>query len=370
MSATTIWTLLFLAMSAQGMYLGFLILTRTKIVFQTRLYLSQFIFLFSIVLLLWIGFWNGFPEKYPHFNYLYDPPPLLLGPLLLFYIKSYFGKMSRRDLFHLLPFVLIFAWYSPFYLLSADQKSFFISNTTGVEELWRGYRIINVMYWLHSASFVFYGLIIRLYVTKELQIRSNVGSQARQALVTMSILFLIFSGLYFVNYFVRQIPEIPSLVEYLSATLISVFFYIIGYVGLSGSQAIGMIEKGKNSTYARSALSMSKTNDLLQKILQHLKIKKPFLLENYKLQDLSVEVQIPPHHISELLNKYHHQNFSELINTYRIAEAKELLLSKKHQNLKISSIGYSVGFNSKTTFYHWFKKITGESPATFQKKNC
>ena len=60
-------------------------------------------------------------------------------------------------------------------------------------------------------------------------------------------------------------------------------------------------------------------------------------------------------------------NFTIFVNEYRINQAKELIVTDKH--LKLESIGYACGFNSKSTFYSAFKKITGMTPAQFKEQS-
>lgn len=57
------------------------------------------------------------------------------------------------------------------------------------------------------------------------------------------------------------------------------------------------------------------------------------------------------------------QNFCDFINSYRVEEAKKILLKKN--NLSIEGIGYEVGFKAKTTFYTSFKKFTGKPPTKY-----
>ena len=70
--------------------------------------------------------------------------------------------------------------------------------------------------------------------------------------------------------------------------------------------------------------------------------------------------------IAQLLNENLEKGFSQYLNEYRIKEACEII--KGDNNLKFESIGYNVGYNSKSTFYTAFKKITGTTPAKFKTK--
>jgi AraC-like DNA-binding protein len=83
-------------------------------------------------------------------------------------------------------------------------------------------------------------------------------------------------------------------------------------------------------------------------------------------------MDISTHDMSYLLNDGFGQSFFQFINTYRIEEAKRLLMSEKHSHFNMLGIAYASGFSSKTTFNTTFKKLTQQSPSEFQneqKKN-
>ena len=90
-----------------------------------------------------------------------------------------------------------------------------------------------------------------------------------------------------------------------------------------------------------------------------------FLDNELGLPELAKEMYISSHDLSYLLNEGFGMNFFQFINTYRVNEAKQLMLSDKHRHLNLLGIAYSAGFNSKTTFNTAFKKETGLSPSQF-----
>ncbi|MFL1895191.1 helix-turn-helix domain-containing protein [Aquimarina sp. 2-A2] len=88
---------------------------------------------------------------------------------------------------------------------------------------------------------------------------------------------------------------------------------------------------------------------------------------NLKLKDVATLLQVLPHYLSQFLNDNLNKSFSLFINEYRIKEAKTCLRTKS--NLTIEAIAYECGFNSKSTFFTAFKKITGSTPSTYRSVN-
>ncbi len=85
---------------------------------------------------------------------------------------------------------------------------------------------------------------------------------------------------------------------------------------------------------------------------------------NIKLGDIADLLQVPSHYLSQFLNDNLGKSFSVYINEYRIDEAKRLLANEDKYTTE--AIGYECGFNSKSTFFTTFKKITGVTPAQFK----
>ena len=82
------------------------------------------------------------------------------------------------------------------------------------------------------------------------------------------------------------------------------------------------------------------------------------------LGSLARSCDLTNHQASAAINQYSGCNFYEWVNQYRIAAAQAALESS---SLPVSTICYDVGFNSKSTFYTAFKKISGCTPTEFRK---
>ncbi|MEX0314405.1 MAG: helix-turn-helix domain-containing protein [Allomuricauda sp.] len=118
------------------------------------------------------------------------------------------------------------------------------------------------------------------------------------------------------------------------------------------------------SKYVKSGLTLQEAIDIREKIRHAFEYDKIYKSNTLCLNDLSAYINKDRYKVSQVLNEYLSKNFYSLINQYRIAEAKDLLLN--HPFLSVKAVMYEVGFNSKTSFYSAFKKETGISPNDFR----
>ena len=95
--------------------------------------------------------------------------------------------------------------------------------------------------------------------------------------------------------------------------------------------------------------------------------EKPYLDYQLTLQKLADQIQIPEKELSLLINHYLNKHFFDFINEYRINDAKTLLKDVTKKEVTVLEIVYQVGFNSKSSFYTAFKKVTGQTPTAYRK---
>ncbi|MGO4294012.1 helix-turn-helix domain-containing protein [Chitinophaga sp. RAB17] len=119
--------------------------------------------------------------------------------------------------------------------------------------------------------------------------------------------------------------------------------------------------------YKKSALDETKLDAYEASIRAFMEKSKIYLEPEISLEDLSESAKIPKHHITQLLNERFHKNFYTFINEYRIQEAVTKL-KDPGLDINILSLAYDCGFNSKSSFNSYFKKITGLTPSGYRKK--
>jgi AraC-like DNA-binding protein len=96
--------------------------------------------------------------------------------------------------------------------------------------------------------------------------------------------------------------------------------------------------------------------------------EKVYLEAALSLPGLAQKAGLTTHELSFVLNEGFGVNFFQLINGYRVEEAKRLLTSAQHQHLSMVGIAFEAGFSSKTTFNTTFKKVTGLTPSQFSQQ--
>lgn len=124
-----------------------------------------------------------------------------------------------------------------------------------------------------------------------------------------------------------------------------------------------------NEKYQKSGLKPEQAKKYLNALIQHMEKSEPWKDHELSLDKLAAQTNISKHYITEVLNELVGKNFYLFVNEYRIEYAKKLLSSAKFDHWSVVSIAYECGFNSKTAFYNFFKKITQKTPNDFKKES-
>ena len=96
--------------------------------------------------------------------------------------------------------------------------------------------------------------------------------------------------------------------------------------------------------------------------------EQPYLRGDLTLGDLSNELSISAHNLSEVINTRLGKNFYDFVNGYRVQEVQRKLTNPAHKHFTIMALAYDAGFNSKSAFNSFFKKATGMTPSEYRRK--
>ena len=146
-------------------------------------------------------------------------------------------------------------------------------------------------------------------------------------------------------------------------TFITFAVFILGYVYPEVLHIMRMeAYEQSRSTSPIKGLDMERLHGKLRRLME---IEKVYHDEDLQLKTVAGALEIRPNQLTYFLNHIYEKNFAAFINGYRVAEAKNLLVGEPDRT--VLSIGYAVGFNSKTAFYRVFHNLTGQTPAAYRK---
>ncbi len=127
-------------------------------------------------------------------------------------------------------------------------------------------------------------------------------------------------------------------------------------------------EPVQQSKYQRSGLKDENADKYLKQIIAYMENEQAYLNGDLTIQDISDKLNIPRHHITQVLNEQIGKNFYHFVNEYRMEEVKKRLLSDEYKRLTLLAIAYDCGFNSKSAFNMVFKQSTGLTPTAWKKQ--
>ncbi|RFM26530.1 helix-turn-helix domain-containing protein [Deminuibacter soli] len=85
--------------------------------------------------------------------------------------------------------------------------------------------------------------------------------------------------------------------------------------------------------------------------------------ELHQASDYAQLLHVSPGHLNDTIKAYTGRTATSLIQERLIVEAKRLLF---HGDLQVKEIAYQLGFEDAAYFNRFFKKLTGETPASFR----
>ena len=121
--------------------------------------------------------------------------------------------------------------------------------------------------------------------------------------------------------------------------------------------------------YKQSLLDTDEIKNYSKELELIMEDYKLYLNPDLSLKDLASYLELPANYVSQLLNLGFQKNFSEYVNSYRVNEFKERVLLEEYKGLTLMAVAYDSGFNSKTVFNTFFKKIEGTTPNSYLRSN-
>ena len=125
------------------------------------------------------------------------------------------------------------------------------------------------------------------------------------------------------------------------------------------------LQESQAGPYSRSSLSKKDMEVISKKLIETFRVKKPYINSDLTLQDVATMINVPRHHLTQVLNTRLRKNFYLFVNEFRVEEVKKRMKDKKYQHYSILAIAFDSGFSSKSAFNHIFKNTTGMTPSDY-----
>jgi TolB-like protein/AraC-like DNA-binding protein len=119
----------------------------------------------------------------------------------------------------------------------------------------------------------------------------------------------------------------------------------------------------------KALMSVAETDMVLAIFGKGMKEEKWFQNPSLSLRELAEKLNISSNKLSWLLNERIGKNFNEYINSLRLEYFKENALNPANSHFTLLALAYESGFNSKSVFNGFFKKIEGMTPKSWLKSN-
>ncbi|MGK5036125.1 helix-turn-helix transcriptional regulator [Janthinobacterium sp. LB3P118] len=119
--------------------------------------------------------------------------------------------------------------------------------------------------------------------------------------------------------------------------------------------------------YQNSRLTHDDALAVLAALEHQMSGQKSYLNPNLTLAQLAKRAGCTQAQVSQVLNDKLSKSFHTYVNEYRIAEAKQVLTDEPQLNM--DTVAERCGFNSSSTFYSTFKKVTEQTPASFRAQS-
>lgn len=358
------WTLVFLVAAVQGYFIAAVLLLWKRGRPAANRLLALLLFLFALTMSEYVLYWSQTIVRFPHLAHVSTQLPFLFGPILLLYLRTIYEqqKLNSSDWGHLVPFLLAWVAFAPWYGLPAGEKSLVLLGERPFPvPVWLARSVL----WLRILHLFGYAFWCFRYIRRQ----PGVGATPRWA----NLLSACFTGfvLAYTSYFVLvRFSFFNSAWDYHISAVMTAFIYLIAYAGYAQPavfDGFDWTEPAAPVKYKHSGLTVDASRSLLKQLVDLMNSEQLYRDPALSLDALANRLSASKHHVSQVINEHLGSSFFDYVNQLRIDEAKRLIAETKRRDLHIIEAAYKVGFSNKVSFNAAFKKATGMTPTEYRK---
>lgn len=296
---------------------------------------------------------------------------LAFGPLFFFYIRAMTVRerpLRPVDILHTVPFALGLAAYAAYLAWQTGGPPPAGLFAAVVRTPWR---FVLALSTLQTIAYVA-AIIRRLHAYSE-GIKANFSTIERVRLSWLRRGLAVYAAIWGVGVGLiaafQADPEVVRLISQFLAFFTALNTFAMGYRAMLQPEAyFGPPETGPRRRYERSSLTPADAAACRARLLERMERDRLYLDPEMNLPKLAGAMDVPPAHLSQVLNDLLGRNFYEFVNRYRVDAAQRRLSGPDAGRDKLITVALDCGFNSLATFNRVFKEISGQTPSDFRRK--
>jgi AraC-like DNA-binding protein len=339
--------------------------------------------------IIYLALYYGWIVYAPHLYKTAAPINYLLPPLTYLYVRAvlfYENKFNTRDIWHFIPFVLVFLNYVPFFVLPGSEKLIIVQlaiknyrttyqNQIGIvpESVIFIYRLLQALIYL-----IFQWRLILQF--KKDNINIEFDKQIKGVLNWLKILtytstlfafsfilsfVLALSNTTMYNY--KLMNLIPGFLGSISFLVISSYLLLnpkvlLGFPFIKYTEvALGLLINKK----VKLPFIINDYSKEIEQIKKYFNENQSFLIKGINISDVAVGTGIAAKELSFIINQHFNQRFNEFVNQYRISYITKKINEGYLDHFTLQTLSSEAGFSSPNTFIAAFKKIELCSPSEY-----
>ena len=369
-----IYNILIIAGVIQGFIFTGVVLFNKKYQARSTYFLVALIFVYSMSNLTYILPDIGVMTMFKMYNTLFFPFASIIPVLIYFYVVFFLNPDKQLNLKDKLLFM-------PFAILLILTVFFRVEYFLGEKNDVLNPLFIRTIH-INETFSVLYSIVLLIVSLKKTNTVQKQQKEFNQNIIHSDLKWLFFSiaiilfftfywaYLTYINIFTVQTEPVSF---YYLWIVVAGLIYWLGHIGI---YKYGIISERKkirqyyeNNRSQIEQTNSNSTNQYIERLNNLLINDKIYLDSNINLEIISEHLQLSPSYLSRIIHNELNTSFPDYLNSFRINEAKRYLKNPEFSNYTIVAIGLEAGFNSRSSFYNVFKKVTGKTPMAYQKEN-
>lgn len=361
------WSILFGIGALQGFFLGLTLLSMRRKGQGEYSFLALAVLSVTYILAMYTLRYSQVIVSVPHFLGTSLAMPTLVGPAFYFYVRSLQyteAGIRRKDWLHFVPFILLILFFVPQYLLPGSEKLAAFDSPA--------------LQWKFGLSAYGKAIHLLIYLTLTVRMVSRylaTSTQREPGLRWLRGLLYVFiaDSVVGITLFTLRLVgvELTLSSDQVELTFLALGTYLMAFLIIKYPPSISLtsdppVQKEQAPAYRTSPLTPEQKQVYLQSLLAYMEAEKPYTNSTLRLEELASQIDLPAHHLTEVLNQELKKNFADFVNGYRVEEVKRKMLDPEEANKTILALALDSGFNSKSSFNRIFRKHTGMSPSAYK----